>query len=109
MTCNNVPVILRLPMKRLANREGDDDGSGLDEMLEELSEILKASDITTVKGASLISNADTLNSSNMGAQDGEDFKVEKLNWWKDRKTLDERLMLLLEKIDTDWLGGLFCI
>jgi separase len=79
-------------MKRLATREGEDDGLGVTDALEELSDILRSSDTTTAKAASMIAA-------------GEQLKEEKMEWWKERKELDDRLMELLERIDVAWLGG----
>ncbi|KAJ3416866.1 hypothetical protein HDV05_008451 [Chytridiales sp. JEL 0842] len=89
---DQIPVVVRLPMKRLATREGEDDGLGVSGALEELKDILKRSDVTTAKASTLIAA-------------GEQPKEEKMEWWKERKDLDERLMVFLERLEIAWLGG----
>jgi hypothetical protein len=85
------PVFFKLPMKRQSIREGEDDGAGLEGVLEELQSILSTSDSTTSLGATL---------------SGDDMKREdKVKWWEERTGLDVRLKELLDLISISWIGG----
>ncbi|RUS29007.1 peptidase family C50-domain-containing protein [Jimgerdemannia flammicorona] len=86
MRVSEVPIVLRLPLKRQATREGEE-GFGYTDALEELSAILENSNETTQVGK----NCKT--------------RDEKLAWWKTRKELDDRMKDLLESIQSTWLGG----
>ncbi|KAJ3044989.1 hypothetical protein HDV00_012409 [Rhizophlyctis rosea] len=85
-----VPVVVRLPMKRQALREGEEDGVGYDEVFEELREVLERS--TGMMRSS-------------GGGGGEITREEKVGWWRERKELDGRLRGLVGKVETCWLGG----
>ncbi|RKO91964.1 peptidase family C50-domain-containing protein [Blyttiomyces helicus] len=87
LACGVVPVVMRLPLKRQALREGEEDGLGLDEALEELRDVVE-------RGAGMARGGDACKT-----------REERVQWWKERKELDERLRALLGKVETVWLGG----
>lgn len=87
MRASEVPTILRLPLKRQAMREGDEQGFGYTDALEEFNTILESSNQTTEMGK----NCET--------------RDDKLSWWKKRKALDDRMKELLKRIQLTWLGG----
>ena len=81
------PVIFKLPLDRLARREGDEDNFNYEIAKEELGEIIRES--------------------NLSSQNGK-FAVEKEGraaWWKGRKELDARLKELTENLEDVWLGA----
>lgn len=81
------PVIFKLPLDRLARREGDEDAFSYADAMGELKEIIR--------------------DSNTSAQNGK-FALEKEGraaWWKERKELDARLKLLTENLEDVWLGA----
>lgn len=81
------PLVFKLPLDRLARREGEDESFTYDIALEELTDI-----ITT---------------NNRAAQNAKHIKSkeERLAWWGERKELDERLKVLTQTIEDDWLGA----
>ncbi|KAK4699322.1 separase, partial [Phenoliferia sp. Uapishka_3] len=81
------PLVFKLPLDRVARREGDDDGLTFDMALEELQEIISAS--------------------NAGTQRAKDVsgKEDRVAWWKERKELDTRLASLTEGLEDAWLGA----
>ncbi|TPX67593.1 hypothetical protein SpCBS45565_g03697 [Spizellomyces sp. 'palustris'] len=81
------PVVVRLPLKRQAMREGEDNGLLYGEVIGELQDILTASNATT-------ENADAYVT-----------RENKAEWWKKRKELDQRMKALLEEIELVWLGA----
>ncbi|KAJ3405453.1 hypothetical protein CcCBS67573_g03431 [Chytriomyces confervae] len=90
---SSTPTVLRLPMKRQAIREGEDNGFGLDAVLDEMSSIVSENNSTT-KVASAVA-----------AENREQTRQEKLDWWTARRELDERLRDLLGHVEKYWLGG----
>ncbi|KAJ3195711.1 hypothetical protein HK101_011298 [Irineochytrium annulatum] len=84
------PVVVRLPLKRMALREGLDDGTGFEECVSELNAIIVESNLSVkrTKGES----------SNMS-------KSERKAWWTQRKALDSRLQAWLDTVEQSWLGG----
>ncbi|KAJ3025875.1 UNVERIFIED_CONTAM: hypothetical protein HDU68_006547 [Siphonaria sp. JEL0065] len=93
ITRGSTPVTVRLPMKRQAIREGEDDGFGLDLLLNELSDIISTNNETAKAAAGIV------------AQKREQTREEKIEWWKKRRELDERLKVLLCHVEKYWLGG----
>lgn len=81
------PIILRLPLKRQASREGEDDGMGFKDVVQEFESILESSD-RTAKSAKDITG-----------------RQAKLDWWKEREALDNQLRDLLERVEECWFGG----
>ncbi|KND03271.1 separase [Spizellomyces punctatus DAOM BR117] len=81
------PVVVRLPLKRQAMREGEDNGLLYGEVIGELQDILTASNATTENADAYVTRED------------------KAEWWKKRKELDQRLKALLEEIELVWLGA----
>ncbi|KAJ3055646.1 hypothetical protein HK097_009845 [Rhizophlyctis rosea] len=86
MERDKVPVVVRLPLKRQALREGEEDGLGYDVVFEELKEIWEGSTSMMKNGVATT-------------------RDEKVGWWKERKELDGRLRDLVKKVETTWLGG----
>ncbi|KAG9302696.1 hypothetical protein G9A89_005170 [Geosiphon pyriformis] len=82
----NQPLILRLPLIRQPNQEGQENFS-YETMIAELNDIINASNVTMRAGKAY-----------------ETIK-EKTEWWNKRKELDERLQQLLANIENCWLGG----
>lgn len=86
-TSNVDPVIFKLPLDRLARREGDEDTFSYSIAKDELGEIIRES--------------------NISAQNGK-FATEKEGraaWWKGRKELDARLKVFTENLEEVWLGA----
>ena len=81
------PVVLQLPLDRLARREGDDDAFTYDVAAGELGEIIAASNET----ASRAKHVRT--------------KEDRAEWWAERKELDDRLKDLCQTIEDAWLGA----
>ncbi|CAG8500770.1 1932_t:CDS:10 [Ambispora gerdemannii] len=84
------PFILRLPLKRQSSQEDcyeDDDGFSYEAALAEFNGIIE--------------------SSNKTLQVSKTFQTqnEKVEWWKSREQLDNRLKELLINIENCWLGG----
>ncbi|BGP39728.1 separin protein [Rhodotorula kratochvilovae] len=88
------PLVFKLPLDRLARREGDEDEAFTYEVAAaELKDIIAAS------------NAGTQNAKNV------DGKEARTAWWAERKELDERLGTLLQMMEDAWLGAfksVFC-
>ncbi|GAA5914661.1 hypothetical protein JCM8208_000403 [Rhodotorula glutinis] len=88
------PLVFKLPLDRLARREGDEDEAFTYEVA---SHELK----------------DIIATSNLGTQNAKyvDGKEARAAWWAERKELDRRLQSLLETIEGAWLGAfkaVFC-
>ncbi|GAA5945755.1 hypothetical protein JCM3775_005840 [Rhodotorula graminis] len=88
------PLVFKLPLDRLARREGDEDEAFTYEVA---SHELK----------------DIIATSNLGTQNAKyvDGKEARAAWWAERKELDRRLQTLLETIEGAWLGAfkaVFC-
>ncbi|GAA6007706.1 hypothetical protein JCM10207_004847 [Rhodosporidiobolus poonsookiae] len=82
------PVLFKLPLDRLARREGEEDDAFTFEVaIKELSEIVELS--------------------NQGTQSAKhvDGKEERAAWWQARKELDKRLQELLQMMEDAWLGA----
>ncbi|GAA5821500.1 hypothetical protein JCM3770_000600 [Rhodotorula araucariae] len=91
---NADPLVFKLPLDRLARREGEDDEAFTYE----------------VAAAEL---KDIITSSNAGTQNAKlvDGREARSAWWAERKELDERLGTLLQTIEDAWLGAfksVFC-
>jgi hypothetical protein len=81
------PFVLRLPLNRLAAREGDDSVFDYETALSEFQDILaKSKDITSNQAKPL-------------------SREEKKQWWETRMALDGRIERLLEAMETKWLSG----
>lgn len=81
------PLVFKLPLDRLARREGEDESFTYDIAAEELKDIIRDSDRTSKEAK------------NVEGKEG------RLAWWKERKELDMRLKSLTESIEDDWLGA----
>lgn len=81
------PVVFKLPLDRVARREGEDESFTYDIAIEELRDIVK------------LSNAGITRAKDVNT------KEEKVTWWTERKELDERLKTLTESIEVNWLGA----
>lgn len=81
------PVVFKLPLDRLARREGEEESFTYDLALEELQDIITAN--------------------NAAAQHAKHVtgKEERAEWWAERKDLDGRLKTLVQTIEDDWLGA----
>ncbi|KAJ3104491.1 hypothetical protein HK100_004049 [Physocladia obscura] len=87
------PVVFRLPMKRQAIREGEDDGFGLETILTEFADIISSSDRSSKVAAE------------MALANREQTRDDKISWWNNRYELDTRLRDLLLQIEKYWIGG----
>ncbi|BGP15795.1 separin protein [Rhodosporidiobolus nylandii] len=81
------PLLFKLPLDRLARREGEDDAFTYEVAAAELKEIIELS--------------------NQGTQSAKhvDGKEERAAWWQARKELDQRLQALLQQMEDAWLGA----
>ncbi|ORY40996.1 hypothetical protein BCR33DRAFT_719099, partial [Rhizoclosmatium globosum] len=93
MTRKSVPVTFRLPMKRQAIREGEDDGFGLEILLAEIADIIATNNNTAKVAAEIV------------AQKRDQTREEKLEWWTKRRELDERLKDMMCHLEKYWIGG----
>ncbi|GAA5928121.1 separase [Sporobolomyces koalae] len=87
------PVLFKLPLDRLARREGEEETLTYDDAITELNDIIAT---TKVNAA----NAKFVKS-----------REEREAWWQERQQLDERLKDLLQNIEDVWLGAfksIFC-
>lgn len=80
------PLVFRVPLDRLARREGEEESYAYDIALEELQDIVA--------------------NSNLGAQSAKhvEGKEARTAWWAERKELDTRLKTMLETIENEWFG-----
>ncbi|KAI9348207.1 peptidase family C50-domain-containing protein, partial [Obelidium mucronatum] len=93
ITQGNTPVTFRLPMKRQAIREGEDDGFGLETLLTEMVDIISSNDLSAKTAAGIASENRT------------QTQKEKTEWWTTRRELNERLKDLLCHVEKYWIGG----
>ncbi|GJN89037.1 hypothetical protein Rhopal_002011-T1 [Rhodotorula paludigena] len=88
------PLVFKLPLDRLARREGEEDEAFTFALAQaELREIIQ------------LNNAGAQNAKNVESKD------ERAAWWQERKELDQRLAVLLQTIEDAWLGAfksVFC-
>ncbi|GAA5910865.1 separase [Sporobolomyces salmoneus] len=87
------PVVFKLPLDRLARREGEDESFTYDDAINELNNIIA--------------------STKLSSQNAKHVKTreEREAWWKERQDLDNRLKDLLQMIEDNWLGAfksVFC-
>ncbi|KAI8581925.1 hypothetical protein K450DRAFT_229931 [Umbelopsis ramanniana AG] len=87
MQANTTPLLLKLPLQRFAQRNGEGEDMSYQAVTEEFNKIISESNATMHSGKTFENKTD----------------VEK--WWKTRHELDERLKHLMEKVDDNWLGG----
>ncbi|GAA5830726.1 hypothetical protein JCM11251_001054 [Rhodosporidiobolus azoricus] len=82
------PLLFKLPLDRLARRDGEEDEAFTYEVA--LSEL-----------------KDIINLSNEGTQQAKhvDGREERAAWWAARKELDQRLQTLLQTMEDAWLGA----
>ncbi|KAI8612609.1 peptidase family C50-domain-containing protein [Chytriomyces sp. MP71] len=90
---DSTPAIFRLPMKRQAIREGEDNGFGLEALLTELHSIVSENNNTTKVAASV------------AAENRDQTREEKSAWWATRRELDDRMKDILTQLEKYWLGG----
>ncbi|KAI9357905.1 peptidase family C50-domain-containing protein [Zopfochytrium polystomum] len=88
LTRSGSPVVVRLPMARVTDREGESDGLTYSKVMDEFQSILSANDRTAGVAASSAAAS-----------------YSKADWWAERTRLDEQLEVLLEQIESSWLGG----
>lgn len=83
------PVVFKIALERMADREGDDEDSTFtfDSAAAELAEIVELSNIGTQRAKDVGSDRD-----------------DRAAWWRERKELDARLQALCESVDSLWLG-----
>ncbi|OHE95639.1 peptidase family C50 [Colletotrichum orchidophilum] len=81
------PFVLRLPLERVASRDGEDELFDFQHGHDELMEIIQAT------------NASCHNSGDYSA------KGAKSAWWAQRENLDNRFKDLLDNVEQIWLGG----
>lgn len=81
------PIVFNLPIDRQSRREGEEEVLTVDAALEELRDIVEESNHAT-----------------HAAKDLEGLEARK-QWWSQRRELDARLKVLLEGIETTWLGA----
>ncbi|OLN81641.1 Separin [Colletotrichum chlorophyti] len=81
------PFVLRLPLERLASRDGEDELFDFQHGYDELMDIIQAT------------NASCHNSGDYAA------KGAKAAWWAQRENLDNRFKDLLDNVEQIWLGG----
>ena len=81
------PLVFCLPLDRQGRRDGDEEHLSYEAALEEFSDIISLSDLSS-KNAYLATD-----------------KESRANWWADRAQLDTRLKDLLENIEFCWLGA----
>jgi separase len=81
------PIVFKLPLDRLARREGDDESFTYDDAINELNDII--------------------GSTKVNAQNAKNVKTreEREAWWQERQELDSRLKELLQTIEDVWLGA----
>ncbi|KAI5475793.1 cysteine-type endopeptidase, separase [Pseudohyphozyma bogoriensis] len=82
------PLVFKLPLDRVARREGEDESFTYAIALEELQEIIAGANDTARRGKAVV--------------DGKD---ERSGWWKERRELDARLKCLTETMEEAWLGA----
>ncbi|GAA6064363.1 hypothetical protein JCM10212_005877 [Sporobolomyces blumeae] len=85
------PVVFKLPLDRLARREGEDESFTFDIAQAELEEIIA------------LSNASSQNAKHV------DSREARASWWQERQELDDRLRDLLQTIEDAWLGAFKCV
>lgn len=103
-------VLLRLPLRRQALRGhgNDQEKEGLeftyDAAREELWQILEESGETT---SGMAPSAPGMEGSmgRGGSSSSGRSREERVQWWEKRRALDERLRLLLDRMESLWLGG----
>ncbi|KAL2879196.1 separin protein [Colletotrichum sp. CLE4] len=81
------PFVLRLPLERVASRDGEDELFDFQHGHDELMDIIQAT------------NASCHNSGDYSA------KGAKSAWWAQRENLDNRFKDLLDNVEQVWLGG----
>ncbi|GAA5849620.1 hypothetical protein JCM8547_000513 [Rhodosporidiobolus lusitaniae] len=81
------PLLFKLPLDRLARREGEDDAFTYEVAAGELKDIIELSNAGT-QAAKLV-----------------ETKEERAAWWQTRKGLDQRLQELLQAMEDAWLGA----
>ncbi|KAJ1569123.1 hypothetical protein HK096_004134 [Nowakowskiella sp. JEL0078] len=92
-TSVSVPIVLRLPLKRQLERDGQDGASlSFAGVMQRLKNILKES-------------VETMDAVGKGESIKEFSNDQKADWWKKRRGLDTRLKDIVEIVDTKWLGA----
>jgi len=81
------PVVFKLPLDRLARREGEEETFTYDDATGELKDIIAS----TNNSAKVAKNIET--------------SADRDQWWQEREQLDERLKELLQMIEDVWLGA----
>ncbi|KAM0746055.1 hypothetical protein T439DRAFT_384325 [Meredithblackwellia eburnea MCA 4105] len=83
------PLVFKLPLDRIARREGvdEDDILTLGRVMEELKEIIASSNAGTQRAKAV------------------NGKEERVEWWRERKALDARLGELVCSVEDWWFGA----
>ena len=84
---DHTPFILRLPMRRHASRDMDEEDFSFDDGKRDFEEIIDLSDFSTRSAKDMTS------------------REARLQWWTEREALDTKLHELLINIENLWLGG----
>ncbi|KAI8915917.1 peptidase family C50-domain-containing protein [Gorgonomyces haynaldii] len=79
-------VVFKLPLKRHATRQGEDDGLGYEQMEQQFQHIMKENKQSTTSAKHLT-------------------KHERKEWYQKRMDLDQMLKEWLETLESKWLGG----
>jgi hypothetical protein len=81
------PIVFKLPLDRLARREGEDESFTYDNAINELNDIIA--------------------STKVNSQNAKNVKTreEREAWWQERQELDTRLKDLLQMVEDNWLGA----
>ncbi|KAJ1968935.1 separin protein [Dispira parvispora] len=81
------PLLVRLPLHRMDFRQNRPVTHGYQSMADEFQSIIRRNNETSASGKFCVS------------------KDDKVKWWRERKSLDDQLRLLLHTIQSHWLGG----
>ncbi|CAI4218820.1 unnamed protein product, partial [Parascedosporium putredinis] len=87
LQAGHTPFVLRLPLERANSRDADNEVFSFQHGMEELRELIRLA--------------------NKNSHDARDMTIKgaKAAWWEEREMLDERFKLLLDNIESVWLGG----
>ncbi|PKS12663.1 hypothetical protein jhhlp_000871 [Lomentospora prolificans] len=87
LQAGHTPFVLRLPLERANSRDADNEIFSFHHGMEELRELIRLA--------------------NKNSHDARDMTIKgaKAAWWEEREMLDERFKMLLDNIESVWLGG----
>ncbi|KAK0521545.1 separin protein [Tilletia horrida] len=81
------PVAVHLPVDRMSRREGEDEHLSVEAASQQMAAL-----------------TETINAGVHGAKDVES-REGKMQWWEERRRLDQELQELMTTIETNWLGA----